>query len=211
MITVTAGDRLVVTTDEGPVAVRVLRDADLVGPWRVDVLAPLGHARPRGGVLEIAHDGEVHRLPVRLALVDGALVLCAGRGPVPPAAPPPEQRREDVRGELHLPVRSTALDAGAEAAFAGGVVNGHTVDVSGGGARLDLRGLRRAVPAGARFYAEFELPGGALAPVVLGTVQHPWPGPLHARFLDVAPADRERLVRLVFEAERSLLLERRDG
>jgi PilZ domain-containing protein len=210
MITVTAGDRLVVTTEEGPVAVRALRDAELVGPWRVEVLAPLGHARARSGVLEVAHEGEVHRLPARLALVDGALVLCAGRGRVPAPAPPPAQRREDVRGELHLPVRSTALDSGAEAAFAGEVADGHTVDVSGGGARLDLRGLRRPVPAGARLYAEFELPGGDLAPVVLATVQHPWPGPLHARFLDVAPRDRERIVRLVFEAERSLLVERRD-
>jgi PilZ domain len=210
MITVAGGDRLVVTTDEGPVAVRVLRAADLVGPWRIDVLAAVGHARPRHGVLEVAHDGEVHRLPVRLVLVDGALVLCAGRGPLHALTPPPAQRREDVRGELHLPVRSTALDARGEPAFAGGVVGGHTVDVSAGGARLDLHGLRSAVPLGTRLYAEFELPSGDLAPVVLTTLRHSWPGPLHARFLDVALADRERIVRLVFEAERGLLRERRE-
>jgi PilZ domain len=210
MIKVTAGDRLVVTTNEGCVAVRALRDADLVGAWRVNVLAPLGHEHPRSGILEVADAGLIHRLPVRLVIVDGALTLCAGRGPVQPLPPPAAQRREDVRAEVHLPVRSTALDARAEAAFGGGPLSGHTVDVSGGGARLDLAGLRAAVPPGARLFAELELPGGELAPVVLGTVRHPWPEPLHGRFLDVAPVDRERLVRLVFEAQRGLLLERRD-
>jgi PilZ domain len=209
MITVTAGDRLVLATDEGPVVVRVLRDTELVGPWRVHVLAPSEHVRPLTGVLEVTADaGEVHRLPVRLALVDGALVLCAGHGVTVPA---PAQRREDVRAELHLPVRSTPLDAGGEVAFAGGVATGHSVDVSGGGARLDLPGLRRAVPRGARLFAEFELPGGDLAPAVLATVHHPWPGPMHVRFVDLAPVDRERLVRLVFEAQRALLIERRDA
>src|SRR4051812_34156824 len=208
MITVTAGDRFVLTTDEGAIVVRVLRDTELVGPWRVNVLAPLEHARPLTGVLEVTGDGgEVHNLPARLALVDGVLVLCAGRGLAEPA--PPAQRREDVRAEVHLPVRSTALDATTEAAFAGGVATGHAVDVSAGGARLDLGGLRRAVPTGARIFAEFELPGGDVAPAVLAVVHHPWPAPIHVRFVDLAPADRERLVRLVFEAQRALLIERR--
>src|SRR6185312_15439047 len=103
MITVTAGDRFVLATDEGQIVVRVIRDAELVGPWRVHVLASLEHARPLTGVLEVVgEEGEVHNLPARLALVDGALVLCAGRGLTPQA--PSAQRREDVRAELHLPV-----------------------------------------------------------------------------------------------------------
>ncbi|MGZ4604395.1 MAG: PilZ domain-containing protein [Kineosporiaceae bacterium] len=213
MVAVASGDRVVLRTDDGYVALRVLRGAELVGPWRLDVLALLGRVHPMSGVLEIATvAGSVVRLPARLALLDGAVVLQAGRSDAPMGTATSDddrQRRADVRGELHLPVRVAALDRWGEEALRGAVLAGHTLDVSASGARLDLPGIGRRLAGGCRLYVEFELPGGQIAPAVVAVVRHSPPEQAHVRFLDVAPVDRERIVRLVFEAERRLLAERR--
>lgn len=212
MVAVAAGDRIVLRTSDGQLALRVLRPADLVGAWQVRVLAPVGRARRVAGVLELAGPrGGTVRLPARLALGDEGLVLEAGRAGEPTgtlADPDEGQRREDVRGELHLPVRVAALDGAGERSLAGRVVVGHTLDVSAGGARLDLSGLPVPPPPGARLYVELTLPGDGLAPAVVEVVGHA-DGAVHVRFVDLAPVDRERLARLVFEAERRLLAERR--
>jgi hypothetical protein len=213
MVAVAAGDRVVLRTDEGYVALRVLRGAELVGAWRLDVLALVGRVRPMTGLLELATvGGPVVRLPARLAVVDGAVVLQAGRSDAPtgvaPAADVP-QRRVDVRAEVHLPVRAAAVDRRGEGVLRGAVLAGHTLDVSAGGARLDLPALHDVLGGGCRLYTEIELPGGLVAPAVVAVVRHALPGPAQVRFLDVAPVDRERIVRLVFEAERRLLAERR--
>lgn len=213
MAEVRAGDRVVLRTDDGLVALRALRAAELVGPWQLPVLALVTGWQRTSGTLELARDGGgVVRLPARLGLVDGALTLQAGRGG--PASAPVRwegtgQRREDVRGELHLPVRVAAVDARGEEVLGSAVPGGHTLDVSAGGARLDLPELRCALPAGVRVYLEVELPGGALAPAVATVVRAEPGGLVQVRFDDVAPLDRERFVRLVFEAERRLLAERR--
>jgi PilZ domain len=213
MVAVAPGDRVVLRTDEGYVALRVLRGAELVGAWRLDVLALVGQVRPLSGVLELPTvGGPVVRLPARLAVVDGAVVLQAGRSDTPNGAAPSgdvPQRRVDVRAEVHLPVRAAAVDRRGEEVLRGGVLAGHTLDVSAGGARLDLPGLQDRLGDGCRLYTEIELPGGPLAPAVVAVVRHAPPGPAQVRFLDVAPVDRERIVRLVFEAERRLLAERR--
>ena len=214
MVAVAPGERVVLRTDDGYVALRVLRAAELVGPWQIHVLALVGRAPSVTGSLELARDGGgVVALPARLGVVDGALVLQAGHASTPTGAlvsDDGEQRREDVRGELHLPVRAAALDGPAEEAFRGRpVVVGHTLDVSAGGARLDLPGLATALGQGCRLYLEGELPGGELAPAVVSVVRHEPSGAVRVRFVDIAPLDRERLVRLVFEAERRLLAERR--
>lgn len=229
MVAVAAGDRLVLRTQGGLLAVRALQPAELVGPWRVLVLAPVGRATAVTGVLEIAVEGAgTVRLPARLALADGALVLEAGQAGAPTGTYAPAdvgQRRGDVRGEVHLPVRVAALDGRAEQALHGLVLTGHTLDVSAGGARLALPGLRRAPVVGARLYVEIELPDAELAPAVVsvvagdgaggslppaGTAGTPAAaGVVQVRFADLAPLDRERLVRLVFAAERRLLAERR--
>jgi hypothetical protein len=213
MVAVTPGDRVVLRTDDGYVALRVLRAVELVGPWQVHVLALVGRAPCATGTLELARDGGgVVALPARLGVVDGALVLQAGHASTPTGAlvsDDGEQRRDDVRGELHLPIRAAALDGPAEEAFRGRTVVGHTLDVSAGGARLDLPGLAGALGKGCRLYLEGELPGGELAPAVVTVVRHEPSGAVRVRFVDIAPLDRERLVRLVFEAERRLLAERR--
>jgi c-di-GMP-binding flagellar brake protein YcgR len=173
----------------------------------------VGRVRPRSGVLELPTvGGPVVRLPARLAVVDGAVVLQAGRSENPTGVAPSAdlpQRRVDVRAEVHLPVRAAAVDGRGERALHGAVLVGHTLDVSAGGARLDLHGLGAGLADGCRLYTEIELPGGQLAPTVVAVVRHDPPGPAQVRFLDVAPIDRERIVRLVFEAERRLLAERR--
>ena len=120
---------------------------------------------------------------------------------------------------MHLPVRVAALDGRAEQALHGLVLTGHTLDVSAGGARLALPGLTRAPVVGARLYVEIELPDAELAPAVVTVVAgdgaggtpaaDTTAGVVQVRFADLAPLDRERLVRLVFAAERRLLAERR--
>ncbi|HVN12860.1 MAG TPA: PilZ domain-containing protein, partial [Kineosporiaceae bacterium] len=185
MVAVASGDRVVLRTDDGYVALRVLRGGELVGPWRVDVLALVGRVHPVSGVLEIPTvGGPVVRLPARLAILDGAVVLQAGRGDAPTGTATSgddRQRRGDVRGELHLPVRVAAVDRRGEEALQGGVLAGHTLDVSAGGARLDLPGLARRMAGGCRLYVEFELPEGQIAPAVVAVVRHTPPGQAQVR------------------------------
>src|SRR4051812_49954860 len=80
MVTVAAGDRLVLRTAAGTrLAVRALHATELVGPWRVRVLAPAGRVAAVAGGLELAGAaGGTVPLPARLALADGALGLEAG-------------------------------------------------------------------------------------------------------------------------------------
>jgi len=212
VVAVSAGDRVVLRTSDGQVALRVLRSGELVGAWRLHVLAAAGRPGKVTGVLEVAGPaGGTLRLPARLALAGEGLVLEAGRADEPTgtlADPQQGQRRQDVRGELHLPVRVAALDARGEQALHGAVLAGHTLDVSAGGARLELPGLRTAPAPGSRLYAELTLPADGLAPAVVEVVQQAHRA-LQVRFLDLAPLDRDRLARLVFEAERRLLAERR--
>jgi hypothetical protein len=225
MPAVEPGDRLILRTDAGSLALRALQAVDLVGPWRVPVLAAVGRDRPSTGILEVAAtSGGTVRLPARLRLVDGVLTLEAGHADAPTGtftALDGEQRRDDVRGEVHLPVRLTGLDVRAELALRGAVVTGHTLDVSAGGARLVLPGLAEVPAAGSRLFVEVELPEGTLAPAVVAVVdavRQPRPNGVpggdrqacvQVRFVDLAPIDRERIVRLVFDAERRLLAERR--
>ena len=209
MPNVPAGSRLVLRTERGSVTLRALRDVDLSGRWSVPVLAPLRALADGDGVLEIATSTGVFSVAAHLQLTDGALELRPGTA----SAPALRQRRHDVRGRVSLPLRAAAIDAAAERAFPDQVVEGVTLDVSAGGVGVDLHPRSGPTPYGSRLYLELGLPEGILLPAVVAVVELS-DRRLHGRFVDIAPIDRERLVRLVFDEQRRELADRarrRDG
>jgi hypothetical protein len=104
------------------------------------------------------------------------------------------------------PSRSQATDDIAEAG-PGVLLAGTTETVSGGGVSLELPDADSVAP-GSTIYIELGMPGGDLAPAVLSVLDHDG-STLRARFVDISPLDRERLVRLVFTRQRAELAERR--
>ena len=216
MTSVPAGSRLVLCTDAGDVSLRSLREVDLVDGWAIPVIAPawvLGHGEGR---LRLATSGGAAELSAHLVADGGQLVLRAGKA-APGASVVVQQRRADVREEVELGLRGAVVDRLGQDALAETTIDGATVSVSAGGLRARVgaarveAGLVEAgldAPAGARLYLELELPGGQLVPCVVGVVELRG-GLLRARFVDIAPVDRERLVRLVFTEQRIRLAERR--
>ena len=187
MTTIARGSRLVLRTGSGPVPLRTLAEVRLVGRWAVPVLAPHRALGDGDGVLEAATPAGALSLAAHLRLRDGVLELCPGSTD----APALRQRRQDVRGRLSLPLRATAADAAAQRVFSDGVVEGVTLDVSAGGVGVDLHPRSGSTPYGSRLYLELS------------------DRKLHGRFVDIAAADREHLVRLVFVEQRRALAERR--
>jgi hypothetical protein len=204
MASVSAGSRLVLRTSTGSVSLRALRDVELEGRWSVPVLAPLRALSDGDGVLEMTTGTGLYSVAAHLRLEDGTLELRPGTG----SAPALMQRRQDIRGRVSLPVRAAALDAAAERVLADQVVEGVTLDVSGGGVGVDLHPRSESTPYGARLYVEISLPEGNVMPAVVAVVELS-DRRLHGRFVDIAPIDRERLVRLVFEEQRRELLARK--
>jgi hypothetical protein len=176
---------------------------ELSGRWSVPVLAPLRALSDGDGVLEVATSSGMVSAPAHLRMQDGVLELCPGAAGVPALL----QRRHDVRGRLSLPLRATAADAAAERAFSDGVVEGVTLDVSAGGLGVDLHPRSGATPYGSRLYLELSLPTERLVPAVLSVVELS-DRRLHGRFVDIAPVDREHLVRLIFAEQRRELAAR---
>jgi hypothetical protein len=205
MVSVTPGARMVLRGGAGDVALRVLGEAELVGQWEVPVLASVASLREGAGVVELATPGGLLTLQAHLAVQDGRLALRAG----PASEGTFRQRREDVRAGLELPLRGAAVDAAGQQVLDRPLVEGATTTVSGGGVSLVLDGDLRLPPPGTPLYLEFQLPDGDLVPAVVSVVADAPPAGLRARFVDIAPRDRERLVKLVFEAERRLLAQRR--
>jgi hypothetical protein len=205
MAIIRAGSRLVLRTTGGAVPLRALDDAELTGRWSVRVLAPLRALADGDGVLEATTATGVVSVAAHLRIREGVLELCPGTA----AAPVLLQRRGDVRGRLALPLRATAADAAAERAFSDAVVEGVTLDVSAGGLGVDLHPRSGPTPYGSRLYLELSLPGGRLVPSVLSVVELS-DRRLHGRFADIAPIDREYLVRLVFAEQRRELAARRE-
>jgi len=204
MTTIARGSRLVLRTGSGPVPLRTLAEVRLVGRWAVPVLAPHRALGDGDGVLEAATPAGALSLAAHLRLRDGVLELCPGSTD----APALRQRRQDVRGRLSLPLRATAADAAAQRVFSDGVVEGVTLDVSAGGVGVDLHPRSGSTPYGSRLYLELSLPDHRLVPAVLSVVELS-DRKLHGRFVDIAAADREHLVRLVFVEQRRALAERR--
>jgi len=206
MATVPARSRLVLCTGAGDVPLRSLREVELVPGWAIPVIGPamvLGHG---DGRLQLATDAGLVELDAHLVASDGQLVLRAGKA-APGGAVVVQQRRADVREGLELGLRGAALDALGHDALTEAAIDGSTVSVSAGGLQARVEATLDA-PAGARLYLELELPGGQLVPCVVSVVELGG-GLLRARFVDIAPVDRERLVRLVFTEQRIRLAERR--
>jgi hypothetical protein len=204
MAIIRAGSRLVLRAGTGQVTLRALADVELSGRWSLPVLVPLRALSTGDGVLEAATgDGPVS-IAAHLRMEDGVLALRPGTSDTPALL----QRRQDVRGRLALPLRATAADAAAERAFSDGVVEGVTLDVSAGGLGVDLHPRSGPTPYGSRLYLELALPEDRLVPAVVSVVELS-DRRLHGRFVDIAPVDREHLVRLIFAEQRRELAARR--
>jgi hypothetical protein len=203
MTIIAAGSRLVLRTAAGPVPLRALAEVELTGLWSMPVLAPLRALADGDGVLEAATDAGTVSTAAHLRMRDGVLELRPGTADAPALL----QRRNDVRGRLSLPLRATAADAAAQRAFSDGVVEGVTLDVSAGGLGVDLHPRSGTTPYGSRLYLELSLPDHRLVPSVVSVVELS-DRKLHGRFVDIAPADREQLVRLVFIEQRRRLAAR---
>ncbi len=215
---VSAGGRLVLRVAGGRVVLRALAPVWLEGDWAVPVLAGSGALDAGAGALELATPSGPLRCEAHLSVGDGGLLLLRpGPGDTSAAVagaastPLPLQRRQDVRGPLSLPLRGAVLGrAGAPGEHDEAVdttFEGVTWSVSAGGLGAALSAADVPLPPGARLYVELELPAGPLVPAVLAVAQRR-EAHLHAGFLDIAPADRERLVRLVFAEERRRLAQR---
>jgi hypothetical protein len=220
MTTVAAGSRLVVQGAQAPVVLRALRPVQLQGGWSVAVLGDVAALQAaqltgRTAVVEFPTDSGPVQLDAEVVQADGSFLL---RAPGLRAATIVDQRRENVRALVRLPLRGTVLARTATAtrsqavediadAAPGAVLAGTTETVSAGGISLELP-EGEGVAAGATIYVELGMPGGDLAPAVLSVLDHDG-STLRARFVDISPLDRERLVRLVFTRQRAELAERR--
>lgn len=208
MASVVSGSRLVIGLDTGELIARCLRPADLDDDWVVPVIVdaaglPAGDG-PWRGVAEFLTAAGPVRLDAEIVRDERVLVV---RSPGLRTAAFTEQRRENVRGSVQLPMRGTVL-AGASEPDDGAVADltGITASVSAGGISAQLE-AGATMAAGTRIYVELSMPGGDLAPCVLSVVGCE-DGQVRARFIDISPLDRERLVRLVFARQRAELAQR---
>jgi hypothetical protein len=222
MSTVAAGSKLLVQGTQAPVVLRTLRPARLEGGWAVAVLGDVAAVQAAGltgrtVAVEFPTENGPVRLDAEVVHADGNFLL---RAPGLQPAAIVEQRRENVRALVRLPLRGTVLAATALTRFQaaeqiadgvggelGGILAGSTETVSGGGISLELPGAA-GVLTGTRIYIEIGMPGGDLAPAVLSVLERDG-STLRAQFVDISPLDRERLVRLVFTRQRAELAERR--
>jgi hypothetical protein len=222
MSSVAAGSRLLVHGPLAPVVLRTLRPTQLEGGWSVAVLGDLAALQSAGlagktVVVEFPTEHGPARVDAEVVQTGDSFLL---RAPGLRAAAIIEQRRQNVRALVRLPLRGTVLAGGsitrlqasediaaAADGDAGVVLAGITETVSGGGISIELQEAAGVVP-GSTIYIELWMPGGVLAPAVL-TVLDRHGSTVRARFMDISPLDRERLVRLVFTRQRAELAERR--
>ena len=210
MPTVPAGTRLVLHTASGLIGMRSLRQVELLGDWAIPVMAPATALIEGSGQVELTTSDGV--LLVKAQLIQGpdSLLLCPGDGRGRLIL---QQRRNDVRACVELPVRGVFLDPGAIPAELEAQFSASTGNLSGGGlAAAILADVKhpggRLRPGGDRIFVELALEESRVVPAVLRVVA--WQaGLLRATFLDIAPIDREALIRLVFAHQRRALAARR--
>jgi hypothetical protein len=203
VVAVQAGDRLVLRTARRAVSTRALAAVDLTGAWTVPVLADV-HGAGRGR-LELPGPAGLVQVEAELVVQHHGLFLCS----VDSAPAHLVQRRAHTRAVVDLPVRGAVLTTGPPAgstAPAGELEEldeqmwGRTLSMSGGGLSVHWDHAPH-LARGARLYLELQMPDGVPVPVVVSVVAA---RRYHARvrFLDIAPVDTDRLVGLVFQAQR---------
>jgi hypothetical protein len=201
------GSRLALRLDDRRVHLRALADLDLSGDWSLPVLALAPALTDVHGAVEISTESGVVTLVARLVHgAEGLVLRPSGNSPAVRV-----QRRGDVRGSLALPLRAAVLDSRVRADLADLAFHGATLTVSAGGVSVAPGETGRGaanLPAGARLFLELELPDDVLVPAVLSLVE-PGADRLRGAFVDIAAADRERLVRLVFAEQRRELAARK--
>jgi hypothetical protein len=219
MTTVATGSKLLIHGSQTTLTVRSLRRIELAGDWFVPVMADLALLQAAGvmegtSAVDFPTELGLIRLDAELLQTEEALVL---RAPGLRTAAMIEQRRDDVRGLVRLPLRGKVLVSsgattrsevaqGSERPEAGVNLVGTTSSVSGGGISAELT-MADWVDPGSKIYVEIEMPGGDLAPAVMTVLEHDGHR-VRARFIDISPLDRERLVRLVFARQRAELAKR---
>lgn len=200
MAVVAAGSGLVLRVGANRVVLRALREVELEGDWSIPVLASAPALTWGGGMVEMVTEDGVTAFDAHLAVAGGTLVLRPGAAAQQLAV----QRRQDVRAPIVLPLRGVVVSGQGRSGLDQVGMQGATITVSGGGieAGVDLTAPR--LPVGTAVFMELSLPEGILVPAVLAVVEHR-PRRVRGRFVDIAAADRERLVRMVFEQERRSL------
>jgi hypothetical protein len=134
-----------------------------------------------------------------------------------------EQRRDNVRGALDLHLRGALVTGPGSGVDDELALRGTTSTVSAGGfsAQVEVHrpyrstttprrlGSVHTLRPGAQVYVELELPDDLLVPTIVEVVTYRR-DIVRAKFLEIAPIDRERLVRLVFVEQRRLLAQRQE-
>jgi hypothetical protein len=228
---VAAGSRVVLRTPRGTRVLRTLRDAQLEldsdVAWFIPVVGEISALALGAGTADLPTTDGVLEAQVMIEGQGGRL----GIRPIGPSGQPLLQRRGDMRSEIAVPVRAALLPDGPltsrpEPLTGSGArmadIEGATLNASGGGlaARVNgdlldaiiddgTPGGRRPLRAGSRIYVELDLPDGRGPAAAVAVVVLQRGALLRARFQDIAPADRERLVRIVFARHRDDLAQRR--
>jgi len=206
VVAVQAGDRLVLRTARRAVSARALAAAELTGAWAVPVLADV-HGAGRGR-LELPGPVGLVQVEAELVVQHHGLFLCS----VDSAPAHLVQRRAHTRAVVDLPVRGAVLTPGSPGGSTTPTgereeldeldeqMRGRTLSMSAGGLAVHWDHAPHLAP-GARLFLELRMPDGVPVPVVVSVVAA---RRYHARvrFLDIAPVDTERLVGLVFQAQR---------
>lgn len=200
MVTIEPGTRLVLRTGGRAVLVRALGGATLGGQWSLPVMAAAVADDVMRGELDLPAGSGSASIEAELARVDAGMVLrtptgrAGAKGPGRARVPARVQRRAHVRAVMDLPLRAGLLDGSrTEPEGEVRVMTGRTLSVAGGGLAVRWDAPQRLLP-GARLYLELEPEEGRLLPVVAQVVtaaanrRH-----VRLRFLDIAPADVERL------------------
>lgn len=201
-----------------PLRVRVLAPVELSGDWSVPVMVAAQEVGAVSGALEVPGPQGVGRVAAQLVRDVSGAVLRAAPVRVGSAAVPLVQRREQVRAPVRLVVRGMLLPEGldrvSDLADGEAELSGHSSDLSGSGLALrwDCGAPTDPPGLGRRLYLELDMPQGhqrrgALVQVVAEVVAS-GPAGVQVRFVDLAPIDRERLIALVFQVQRSELARR---